>query len=231
MIQHCFALMGQSNVGSNVDSDLSNLANLKVYALSDFDNRDKSYDGSSLLFETWQAAKIQPTKRDQPIDEIYFINYDLRKKMLLVNGEHKVFTLPTLYLNNFIVFGGSGRTEKYLIINDELGSSLYKEIVDGEVSLLMKPGIRIIQPTYNVALDTGSLRPKIVRKDHKFIKSKGKLYELPKKLKHVKKHLKKTLPGVAKFLLDQKVNLKDDVELQSAIINYNNKIEKNETYK
>ena len=64
LVQHFVAILGQSNVGPNIDADLSLASNLKVYPLGSFDLRDKSFIGSSLLFEDWQIARIKLVNRD-----------------------------------------------------------------------------------------------------------------------------------------------------------------------
>jgi len=225
MIQHCIASYGQSNVGSNIDADLSLLSNLKVYPLKNFDTRNRSFIGSALLFNNWQLAHIQLVKRDDYLKDLYLINYDLSDNVFIIKYNNKIFTFPINYVQNIRIDGRGNRVENYTIIRDENNlQMLFKEVVGGEIQLLSKTIIKIVRSNYNIALDAGNIRPKIVRHEKWYIAKDGKILELPKKLKHLKYNLE-TLSSVTNFLINQKINLKDEAELESAILNLNNKLE------
>ena len=225
LIQHCVAVDGQSNVGSEIDADLSLPSNLKVYPLGNFDTRDKSFIGSSLLFEDWQVAKIMPVKSDEFLDEPYKLNYDLRAKAFLIYTKGNAFSLPTIHVGQIKVYGRVNGGENYVVYRDMNNQHLlFKEIVNGEIQLLSNTSIKIIKSHYNAALDVGSIRPKIVKKEQLYIARNGHVYQLPKKRKDLGKRLDPHA-DIADFLKDQKIDLKDEAELKSAILKLNNKIE------
>jgi hypothetical protein len=102
-------------------------------------------------------------------------------------------------------------------------SEMYKVLVNEPISLYSRINLKFIKANYNAALDTGNIRPKYVKEVKYFVSKNGELYELPKK----RKSLKKALTGmsdVANYLDKQKIDLKDEVELISAILKLNNKI-------
>ena len=157
------------------------------------------------------------------------INYDLEGQSFIVKNNGKLFELPSETVNQIVIQDvRNGIEEEYMIYKDGNGVyGLFGKLVDGEVQLLTRTNIKIVEPNYNVALDVGTVRPKFVQFEELFIARDGKMYKLPKKRNQIKKSLEKQ-SDVAFFLTDQKVNPQDKAELKAAILKLNNKIEHNE---
>lgn len=232
MVQHYLAVVGQSNVGPNIDADLSLASNLKVYPLGSFDLRDKSFVGSSLLFTEWQIARIKLIKREKFLSEYLMINYDLEGQSFIVKNEGKLFELPSEGVDQIIIQDvKKGQEEEYMIYKDQNGIyGLFGKLVDGEIQLLTRTNVKIVEPNYNIALDVGTVRPKFVQYEELFLARNGKMYKLPKKRNQIRKSLEGQ-SEVAHFLTEQKVNLQDKAALKAAILKLNNKIERNEINK
>lgn len=224
LIQHCVALLGQTNVGSDIDADISLQSNLKVYPLGSFDNRDKSIIGSSLLFEGWQEAKLKPAQSDEFLKEPYILNYDLSSKEFIITKNGSLFNLSSMHISQIMINRNRIDKEIYETYTGEDNNyTLYKIIVDGNIRLLSLSTVTIVKPYYNVALNVGDLKPKYVQKKQLYIAINGLVYKLPDKRKSLFKSLATHLE-IAQFLIDNKIDLKDEAEMKAAILNLNNKI-------
>jgi hypothetical protein len=218
-------MFGQQNVGPNIDADLSLPSNLRVYALSEFDSRDKSYIGSKFLFEQWQYGKLRLANFDQFIQDEFLVNYDLMTHSFVINRDGNLLDLPAIRVHEAVIRNPiSGVEETYSVRNYENTAVLFRDVLYGEISLLSKPYLRYIKVNYNVALDAGNLRPRIELDESLYLCAHGEFFELPKKEKKLQKSLA-GLPVAAKFLARQNVDLADEHEVRSALVKLNNNLE------
>ena len=216
---------GQQNLGPNVDADLSLPSNLRVYALSEFDSRDKSYIGSKFLFEQFQYGKLRLANFDQFIQDEYLLNYDLMTHSFVISQNGNLLDLPAIRVHEAVIRDpASGLEERYSVRNFDNTAVLFRDVLNGEISLLSKPHLRYIKKNYNVAIDAGNLRPRIELEEDLYVCQEGEFYELPKKEKKLLKSLS-GLPSVAKFLVRHNVDPSDENQVRSALVKLNNNLE------
>lgn len=213
------SLCGQNNIGSNVDTDLDNIAgDYRVYAVGAFDNRDKSYDGSPLLFENGMESKVRFSGRTDFTDKSYQMNYNIVSQELLIENSESIVTFPSSIVDRMVV------TDKGEIVDYcFLEGNVYRIILENQgLRLLKNHEVKLIKANYNAALDAGNIKDKYVLKSDFWILLDDQLYKLPSNRRKLKK-VPNEIRSVCNYLHAKKVDLGDEVLLKSALINYLNK--------
>jgi hypothetical protein len=179
-----FSLSSQMNIGNNIDSDLS-VNNLEAYAIGTFDNRSTAYEGNPLIWgDDWRYGKVRLKDTDSFTSKDFKFTYDGLKHILYVQLGQETYSLYLSQIDELRLISPSQEVEIFKVYNDEMGvPKLFRLIHDGDYALLSFVDVKVGKPTYNTALDVGSVRPRLIKNDVLYIKHSGKLYELQKSRK------------------------------------------------
>ena len=220
----CNGLLGQTNIGANIDSDLS-VANLRAYSIGTFDNRETSYQGSPLLWEDWMYGSILLAGNKKYSDREYRINYNALDNILYVRIGNSIYEMLLTKVKSINVISDIDSAVEYKVLigkNSEIG--LFEVLyTDENIELVKSTDIELQKAYYNAALDAGDVRPNLKRTDFLFISKGGQLYELPKKRKKLVEMYSrnKEINGIVRFFEKNRVDLKNVEEVQSALNDFN----------
>lgn len=227
LVQCCSVAISQGNIGANIDADLSQVSNIKVYALKSFDTRDKSIKGSSLLFNDWTPASIHFNRENLPDKKDFILNYDIQTNELLVRSEGQIMVIPLEIID--IIEVDVAKDSKYEInsyVSLDIGNGserIFEVLEDGEFQLLKSFSTKIIKGLYNAALDVGSVKSKIVIENEYYVYHNQTLYKLDKKKKKMESVFQKLKP-LGKFYKKNSYKSKDEKKLCQDFKQINNNL-------
>lgn len=219
VFQCCFAFT-QNNVGSRIDSDLSVGSNISgLYAIGTFDKSDKSMEGSTYLFDESVYGYIKFKANKDFVKDLIEFNYDIQTRLFVLKMKDNYYRIQSDFVDEIKLLS----SDLFIVVQVEKGGyELVEKLVDGPITLLSMPYIKIKKASYNVALDFGSKRDKASKKNSFFLMIDDDLIELPTKKKKLKKVLK-DYPELLEFLNSQKIKLKNRSNLITVINKYNSK--------
>jgi len=220
----CYGLQSQTNIGANIDSDLSVLS-LRTYAIGTFDTRDVSYKGSPLLWDSWMYGTILLDGNKKYSPKEYQLNYNVLANLLYIRIGSQVFDMLLAKVVSLKLMTGLNEFTEYKAIDGEpSGLGLYEVLyADENLELVKRTNIKMQKSFYNAALDVGDVKPKLKRSEALYIFKADKLFELPrnkKKLVSIHKETK-DIKEIVTFFKENRVNLKDTEEIRSALIEFN----------
>lgn len=220
----CNGLFGQTNIGANIDSDLS-VANIRAYSIGTFDNRETSYEGSPLLWKDWMYGTILLQGNKKYSDKEYRFNYNALDNVLYIRINNNIYEMLLNKVSCLNVLTGINVTSEYKVLSGKNSNvGLYEVLYSNEnLELIRSTEIEMQKPYYNAALDAGDVRPSLKRTDILYISRNGELYELPKKRKKLVSKYNQTreMKDIVSFFDKNRVDLKNDEEVRSALIDFN----------
>lgn len=211
---------GQMNINNNIDSDLSS-NNLEAYAIGTFDTRSKSYEGSPLIWgEDWRYGKVRLKDTESFTSKEYKFTYDGLKHILYVQLGKDMYSLYLSQIDELILSSPVSDDEVFKVYADESGTpKLFRLVSEGDYSLLSYVEVKVGKPTYNTALDAGSVQPRLVKSSILYIRYKDKMYQMERSRRLFAKKYKsdsnaKELVNVFK---KNRVNTKSEAEILLAL--------------
>ena len=218
------AVHSQTNVGVNIDSDLS-VNNNRTYSVGTFDNRDASYKGSPLMWEDWKSASILLEGNNQYSKNQYQVNYDALAKLFYIKMGSSIYNMTIDKVNSIQIMNSIESSTLYKVMKDDQEKIAIYEVLyqDDENQLLMHTDVKVGKAFYNTALDAGNVKPSLVKATTLYIAKHGSLYELHRKRKQfIAKYSENAeLKEVVEFFKENRVDLKDEEEVQSALVKLN----------
>jgi hypothetical protein len=220
----CTGLQSQTNVGVNIDSDLS-VANIRAYSIGTFDNRDVSYKGSPLLWDEWMYCSVLLNGNEEYSRNDYKVNYDALAKTVYIRIGNQMYNMSLSKITSMKVMMSINDKTIYKVIGNSEGHlDLYEVLYSNEeLELVKKTDVEIGKAYYNTALDAGDHRPSLKKSVSLYIYKSDHLFELPRKRKQLVEKYKEAeeLKEVVTFFKENRVDLRDDEEVQSALIELN----------
>ena len=214
----------QNNIGVNIDSDLS-VNNIRTYSVGAFDSRDASYKGSPLMWEDWKSASILLEGNKQYSENQYQVNYDAMANLFYIKMGSSIYNMTIDKVNSIEIMNSIESSTLYKVMKDEQQKVAFYEVLyqDDEIQLLMYTDVKIGKAFYNTALDAGDVKPSLVKTNSLYISKHDRLYELPRKRKQFIARYGKyaELKEVVEFFKENRVDLKDEEEVQSALVKLN----------
>jgi hypothetical protein len=219
-------LIGQSNVGINIEADLS-VNNTRAYGVASFDQRDKSFSGSSLIWDGFLYSKVLLKGNSKYSEKDYKLAFDARLKTLYLRMHDNDYSFNIDMIDSISVETGIRLREKYVVLKDNEGiTDLFRIVIQAkDFSLLEKKKVSFSKQYYNTALDVGELKPKISLSEHLYIHRSGNLFEIPKKRRKFIDEFEDVaeIKDIVSYFKEKKVNFKNHVEVQNALIELNKK--------
>ncbi len=223
----CNSLLGQTNIGANIDSDLSVTVG-NAYPIGTFDNRETSYVGSPLLWKDWMYGNILLRGNKKYSDREYRFNYNALDNLLYIRIGDSVYEMMLSKVNCLDVITDVESKTLYKVLNGNSSNfSLYKVVYSDDMFELVKStDVELQESYYNAALDAGDVRPKLKKSDKLYIFKNDQLFELPKKRKKLvdKYGRSKEMKEIVAFFDKNRVDLKSEEEIRSALINFKKNI-------
>lgn len=196
-------------------------------ALNVFDLRNKRGTvGSYYWDEEWTDGSIKLVN-GKTITEMP-LKYDLQSNGLEIKVKNDIKVLPGELVEEFVltrnnsieeeIFHRFIRLDLYFDV-DVIDVSFYELLQYGKkVSLLLKTDTEILEPNYVMALDAGSVKSKIIKKEKVMIFDGAILNQLPKGKNRMLKVLQKYKPGIQAFSDENKLNPKRIDDLKKLIV-------------
>lgn len=196
-------------------------------ALNVFDLRNKRGTvGSYYWDEEWTDGSIKLVN-GKTITEMP-LKYDLQSNGLEIKVKNDIKVLPGELVEEFVltrnnsieeeIFHRFIRLDLYFDV-DVIDISFYELLQYGKkVSLLLKTDTEILEPNYVMALDAGSVKSKIIKKEKVMIFDGAILNQLPKGKNRMLKVLQKYKPGIQAFSDENKLNPKRIDDLKKLIV-------------
>lgn len=197
---------------------------LQQSGIQTFDSRDRSIDGSTLLFNKWKSGIIE-LKNDEKISAD-FINLDLEAKVLVLYLNNNEYALPYDGFKSFNVKdidmeAGEVIERRFVkLLLDKGETNVLEVITEGDFPLFKRYQAKIQKANYKPALDQGTLRDKVVTSTVYYLKYKDQLLELPNSRKKALKRFS-NIKKLSNYLKDNKVDMKKELDL-IALSNYLN---------
>lgn len=217
-------LCSQTNIGIDIDSDLS-VSSARTYSIGTFDNRETSYQGSTLLWENWMMGTLMLEGNRNYLDKEYYFNYDALSNLLYVRIGHSVYDIILQKVNSLNINTSLNETALFKVLEDENSEMSLYEILytNEEMELVKRFDVQVVKGHYNTALDAGDVRSQLKKSEILYFHIGDKLYEIPKKLKKfaLKYRDNIELKEIVKFFNKNRVNLKNEEEIRSALIDFN----------
>lgn len=196
-------------------------------ALNVFDLRNKRGTvGSYYWDEEWTDGSIKLVN-GKTITEMP-LKYDLQSNGLEIKVKNDIKVLPGELVEEFVltrnnsieeeIFHRFIRLDLYFDV-DVIDVSFYELLQYGKkVSLLLKTDTELLEPNYVMALDAGSVKSKIIKKEKVMIFDGAILNQLPKGKNRMLKVLQKYKPGIQAFSDENKLNPKRIDDLKKLIV-------------
>lgn len=196
-------------------------------ALNVFDLRNKRGTvGSYYWDEEWTDGSIKLVN-GKTITEMP-LKYDLQSNGLEIKVKNDIKVLPGELVEEFVltrnnsieeeIFHRFIRLDLYFDV-DVIDISFYELLQYGKkVSLLLKTDTELLEPNYVMALDAGSVKSKIIKKEKVMIFDGAILNQLPKGKNRMLKVLQKYKPGIQAFSDENKLNPKRIDDLKKLIV-------------
>lgn len=200
-------------------------AKIKHYGMQQYDSRDVSIEGNTLLFKNWTYADV--VLNDKQILRKELINYNIDNSKLLMIINDLSYEVPIHNVNSFSAkvldenVNSGDRTFRRFKIHKIKKSDIFELIFEeGDYALVKRYNIKVIKPSYIAAIDVGTLKPKIKKFETFFIVKDDIAYAINKKRKKAIKELK-SLKNVSNYLKNNKLSTKKEKDLIKMIKNLN----------
>ncbi len=205
--------------------EAANNQNLAQVGISTFDSRDRTIDGSVFLFDDWEKGSIVLNNGKELTLEMF--NYNLEANQLVVVLEGKKMALPLVEFQLFktnkvskTTFQEEVRNFKR-IVDQKRAIRLYEQLIDGDYALYRSYDIEVKKANYNPAVDVGTVKDQLVKKEIFVLQYEDQFYVVPKSRKKAIKEFSQ-IKRVSSYLQKNKLNLKEEADL-IALFDYLNK--------
>lgn len=170
--------------------------------------------GHEFLSADWSLGKIYPFDSDT-LHELSF-KYNLKSNEIWINHNNKVFAVEGSRIKKLIwtTFEGKQVTllNSSLLLHSGPPLSGFYEVLDsGTFSLYKQTRIEIKKPTYNVALQTGSLDAEIIKKDILFYGLSGSPLRRISKKKDIAGLIE--VKGVSEFFKENNLKVSNEQDM------------------
>ena len=188
----------------------------------DFKSKPKSIKGSYYYNDEWNNGTIKLFSGETI--ENYPLKYDLKMNQvdIKVNSSIKVLAIGTI--KEIVWINKKGFTEILRNTSQYKNNNIgfFSVLTEGEISFFKKTDLKVLESTYNPAMDVGS-------QSKKYLKQETYYTLINKELTRVKKNKKKILAKfedkaemVKKYADENSLNFKNDYDLSKIFNYYNN---------
>jgi len=198
-------------------------------AVDVFDLREKtSVKGSMYYFDEWHDVHIRFANGKSLSG--YKGRYDLQFKSLELKRQNEIVEVPSSLIDEFLIeredpgaINGIDTLRFVKISDGDLQSLGFVEVLEsGPISLLRGVELEVLPANYVTTHDAGNTGSKYVQKEVLIIASEDRIDRLSSKKKESAKILEEYQEKSKDYILDQKVNFKNQDEVTELIIHLNN---------
>lgn len=226
---NAFVAYPQGIVGKNIDRDISNNSYFKHYGIGTFDDRDKSAIGSPYIFDDFQDGKVKLKSEDDFYAGEYRVQYDLLNQMFYILKKSNIYGVDGSKIDEIITDHKEGSRIFKIFINEKYEPELLELLVDGTYQLWRGYEVDLIKPTYNAALDVGSVNPEYVREEYFKVSKDSVLTPIPTKRKQIRgMDMQVLAQGLEQGIDENRELLENSVALVQFFILFNQSLVKEE---
>jgi len=215
-----FLGFGQSNflIGTDINNNATNITsyNSGTYLNLGGSKTTSKVKGTPYLFDDWNNISVVTTLDDQKF-KIVNLNYDTKLDLFVAKiSQDSVFMFKPNYLKEVTI--NNRRFKKYL--NQETALFNYYEVIaTNDDTEILKRNQKVLRIGITNRLTMEKESDYFILKEDYYLNKNGNLTELSIKKKNILKLFGDKSQTVKKFIADNKLSIKEDVDLRK-IFNY-----------
>ncbi|MBX2915983.1 MAG: hypothetical protein KF856_12005 [Cyclobacteriaceae bacterium] len=185
-----------------------------------------SVQGDVYLDKKWNKATLMP-KDSEKLLEGYYVKYNLKDKTIEIKTSTGIKAVASNKIKSMVWIDSVTTLPSYFInastyrISGTSLTGMLEVLVDAEYPLFKYHKIEIKEPTYNVAMGSGSKDTRILKRSVYFTAANSQLVQI-KNIKNLSAHTSKP-EKLEAFIKDQKLSIKKEKDLIE-IITYLNRL-------
>lgn len=184
-------------------------------------------NGDVYLHSDWMLASLSLVGETEVLEALP-IRLDLQTNSFEIQYQGEVKMLPGVRVSHFILHWNDGRKEKYVNgknyrLNNEPVGGFLKIVEDGKWMLLVQKQLKVLEASYNPALDVGKKDNEYVKDDTSFLSKNNTLYEVELPAKKFCKQFLGHEKTISQFIKEERINLRKGADLikMLAFLDYN----------
>lgn len=178
--------------------------------------------GDVYLNSEWAIADIKIYNQDNELKQLP-IKIDLKSNEIEINAQNNIKILSGNQVEQLrITSGSTGTFDNYVNgkkykLNGTPINGFIKIIDSAKWQLLIKPQLKLVQANYVAALDAGDRSDRWVKEEIYFFAKDSNLYRVQTSSKKFSQQFNEDAVKIQMFIKDNKINLKDQKDLQSLL--------------
>lgn len=219
---------GQQSVMGNIPGKLIDVKTGSNAVVTQLAMAPPTTNGDVYLHSDWALANITLSDEKTQLTG-YPVKLDLKTNNLEIRYDNQVKLLPARRIREFVLLRNNGVREKFVnaskyVLNESPIEGFLHVVDTGKWALLKKTDLKMIESSYNAALDVGQRDHRLVKDERSFFSRGNTLYEIDLSLKKFCKQFIGHESAISKFIKEEKLSLKKADDLHALLVFLNTHI-------